>query len=468
MTATTLPGVREDYRLEFRCRTPISVGGAGADAVTDLPLATDGQGRVVIPGSSWAGVLRVLARRVVPGRVDAVFGPECADEGHASRLSVFDTPVTDPEVELRTGVGIDRRSGTAAVGLLYDRSVLPPGTLLVLHLRYEGPDEPAVHELVRAVRAAGLRIGAGSTRGLGRLECRSAERTRAALGSRQEVLAMLAGQAKATDVPAAETGPQQALRISLEWRPRRAVLIGSGDGARGADVVPLLTAGVDGTGLVPVVPGASVKGVLRSAAERAIRTVLPGAPMPTGDAVASQTALAEAVPVLDYLFGSRHRSGALSVADVAAAVPALPRASWRDPDAALPQWGAERTHVAIDRWTGGAADGLLFTVLEPRVWAWSPIELELDVHRLAGLGERGAVAATVLLGVAVADLLEGRSGLGRGSTRGLGEIEVRQVDVHGAAEAGLPEHRGGEWWAWLREVAAGRGLDELLTEGMEP
>ena len=40
---------------------------------------------------------------------------------------------------------------------------------------------------------------------------------------------------------------------------------------------------------------------------------------------------------------------------------------------------AERvvTHVAVDRWTGGAAENLLFSVAEPVSASWQPIQMSL-------------------------------------------------------------------------------------------
>ncbi|MDV7398814.1 hypothetical protein RZS08_45830, partial [Arthrospira platensis SPKY1] len=39
-------------------------------------------------------------------------------------------------------------------------------------------------------------------------------------------------------------------------------------------------------------------------------------------------------------------------------------------------------HVAVDRWTGGAADGMLYSVLEPIGVEWEAIGLQVDLARL--------------------------------------------------------------------------------------
>ncbi len=75
-------------------------------------------------------------------------------------------------------------------------------------------------------------------------------------------------------------------------------------------------------------------------------------------------------------------------------------------------------HVAIDRWTGGAADKLLFTVLEPWNVQWEPIELSVDIARL---GDE-AHPSLALLMLVLRDLRDRRLPIGQGTTRGFGDI----------------------------------------------
>ncbi|MFD7656635.1 RAMP superfamily CRISPR-associated protein [Actinosynnema sp. NPDC059797] len=452
--------VREDYRLVLRARTPVHVGADGANGIADLPMATDGLGRLIIPGTSWAGVLRAVMRTIAPAQENTVFGHADGEEGRASRLSVFDTVVDDGgDLALRTGVGIDRRTGAAADRLLYDRIVIPPGHRFTLDLRYDGPPSPALAALVAHVRATGLTIGAAGSRGLGRLDCQSATVRRTDLHSRAAVLALLAGDTAAEDItptPAAATG----LGIRIAWRPREPVLVGAAAEGTTAHLVPLTTTGADG-GLVPVLPGSSIKGMLRSEAERAVRTLTGPDSDPGDDPAAAADALAARVPALAVLFGTRERAGALRIPDVAATPEAgVPAAQWArqftDTAPPNPPWARPRTRVAIDRWTGGAADARLFTTLEPRIWSWEPISLDLDEARIP---DQQRTAALVLLGVAAAPLVEGTARIGYATTRGSGGIEPLEVTV-----TGIPGHTG-DWWAWLRHLADGTPLDTLLGIG---
>lgn len=467
MTAPTKlpdhPDVREDYTLTMVAATALHVGAPSGDGVTDLPLATDGRGRLLVPGTSWAGVLRAAAERHLPeDSVDSIFGYQDDDDGgHASRLFVSDTVVAVDQVELRNGVGIDRRRAAAAERLLYDRLVLPAGTALELCLRYEGPATDGLERLIGIVRAAGLRVGAATGRGLGRLDCPSATVLRTSLTSRSAVLALLGGSAQASEVKPFGV-PASGVRFEIAWSPTRPVIVGGPAAGERADLVPVLTA--SGAGLAPLLPGSSVKGMLRGAAERVIRT-LRDLPPPGPDAVAALDALAQQVPVHGEVFGSRNRRGALSVADIVARVEPVSSDDWLRyvSGEAMPGWlSNERTHVAIDRWTGGAAEHRLFTVQETTGVRWPPLVLELDLHRVERRRHRAAVA---LLGVSIGLLMEGQLGLGHGTTRGLGELAVESVSVTGTEPFDVPAYRTGEdWWAWLREVAGGANLAELLEE----
>lgn len=454
---------RHDYTVAFRALTPVHVGAAGADAVTDLPLATDGQGRLVIPGSSWAGVLRALSRARLPGHVDDLFGPEPgAEDGRAGHLVIDDSALgPDVEIQARTGVGIDRRRAAAATRLLYERMVLAAGTEVLLQLRYEGPAPEPARQLVALVRALGLRIGGASGRGLGRLECVSATVREIDLDNRASLLRALRGDGAPTDVTAALGATSPLVRIEVSWTARRPVIVATGSPGESVDVVPSLTRSATGTGLVPVLPGSSIRGVLRSTAEMVLRTVLPLDP-PTDDTVAIGD-LREWAPAFEILFGSVDRAGALTVPDVGAlADPVAPQA-WRSylrTGATAAGWHRERAHVALDRWTGGAAEHRLFTVGETPGVAWAPIVLELDVARIPAERTRAVV---VLLGTALALMRDGHIGFGRGTTRGLGEIAVGRVRLTGGETLGLPDlDTDDALWPWLRAVAGGARLEELM------
>jgi hypothetical protein len=114
-------------------------------------------------------------------------------------------------------------------------------------------------------------------------------------------------------------------------------------------------------------------------------------------------------------------------------------------------------YVAIDRWTGGAADAFLYSVLEPHAVRWHPIELALDLGRVAQEVWSPAVALLLLV---LSDLARGVLPLGFATNRGLGSLEVSEVTVeveqgaHQAAEAATAFG----WLAGTYPISRSRGL----------
>jgi hypothetical protein len=90
------------------------------------------------------------------------------------------------------------------------------------------------------------------------------------------------------------------------------------------------------------------------------------------------------------------------------------------------------THVAIDRWSGGPADGMLYTVLEPHGLTWDELRLDIDLHRLP---ENFQTAALTLLLYAVAALAAGSVPLGHGVNRGMGAVRLTGLRVSGHPNA---------------------------------
>lgn len=110
-------------------------------------------------------------------------------------------------------------------------------------------------------------------------------------------------------------------------------------------------------------------------------------------------------------------------------------------------------HVAIDRWTGGASDHRLFSVLAPTTTVvWEPIRIGVDVAWLNRYATPNGTLALPLLLLVLRDLRDGWLSLGYGGTRGYGQIEVTDVAFIGN---GLDAP-----WSSL----AGRTLDSILAD----
>lgn len=526
--------------------TPLHVGGAGSRIATDLPVALDGRGQPYLPGTSLAGALRAwhawacadaawlgtvgdpvagvngksFAAQLwgfAPGR-----GEADAKAGKASFVIVEDARVTPSgALEIRDGVGIDRVEGRAADRIKYDRQILPAGSRITLDMTVEVPAagatlaavKLALGHLLASLRDGAVRLGAGKTRGLGRVRLEpDVAIHEQVLDTADGVLALLsAGKAETAGtaltiealLAAADgTEPQPRTRpridVTITWKPIGPVMVKSDVEGIAVDMVPLFS-GV-GDRMAPVLPGASLKGALRSQAERILGTVLRetrnadlssgksrflehlaafalaeslfGAPAPKGrggGAGDGQRPVGpQSKPALPGL-------GAVSVDDCfATAATRVTPDQWQaivraqDPTAAEERTAASKaqqqakrgtslnqalaaaglsgfnpvTHVAIDRWTGGAAEHFLYSVLEPGPVDWEPIRLSLDPTRLACPPADDADAgwerlkkdpiawrqsAVALLLLVLRDLLFQRIPIGFGGNRGLGAIAVESI-----------------------------------------
>jgi CRISPR/Cas system CSM-associated protein Csm3 (group 7 of RAMP superfamily) len=403
-------------------------------------------------------------------------------------------------LELRPSVGISRVTGTAAPEILHHRWVVPVGHYVRLELEIESDSaEPTLDgarmaALLTALEHGEIRLGAAASRGYGAVRLLSdpldllVDRFDSPEGllavlrdapSRRRTLADLRGD---PDLPPR----RETLEVHITWRPLAPVMVRAARDGLVVDTLPLTTRVSDGH-LTLTLPGSSIKGALRSHAEFVTHTALGPAPAAAADDTESLSAAADystafrqrldRLAVVRALFGAarddtkndtgdaaRH-AGALRAEECTANVtirkdlwdqvtdPSPPSAG-RRPSAVddssppslpeqlledLDELGlAQADHVGLDRWTGGAADGRLFSVLEPYGVDWNPIRLSVDLTRLSGSAGEDAQpnggdekAALALLLLTLRDLAAGRVPLGALVNRGFGDIEVSGITLTG-------------------------------------
>ena len=193
-----------------------------------------------------------------------------------------------------------------------------------------------------------------------------------------------------------------------------------------------------------LIPGTSIRGALRSRCSRIARTVLyadnPPSPVKSftqADSDGNQVPidiheqLAKEPRLVRYMFGTTEYRGAVRFRDC----------TTKDTGPSVTV-----THNAIDRWTGGVVEGLLFNeVIYPHA-TWNDIVIEVDTARLlqnvkTESGIEGlsldeclpfARASWCLLCIALAELSAGTLPLGGRTTRGHGQIEVTGISVSDA------------------------------------
>lgn len=319
-------------------------------------------------------------------------------------------------------------------------------------------------------------------------------------------------------LPTPAAGPESVpapVRIRVPWTAWGPVMAKAATVQGAADATPMVELD-QAENLLLILPGSSLKGSLRAQALRILSTLARNLPTPgTAD-----------LPVIDELFGNdakppagdrTHdvpaRRGALTVHDAVAVLP-YTLAEWlnlwtitatdtasagaKTPAAGPPPAGRgapvqelagavralNSTHkdtgvwldvaarTAIDRWTGAAADSMLFTTVEPYICkpfgdsaaggthsphGWQDLRLDIDtglIDRRRDDGGATSRAAVALVSMLLKDLAEGWFTLGFGSTRGYGSVRIDQntVTLSGHSPEGPERQSLTEWLQILMET----------------
>ncbi|MEW1734429.1 RAMP superfamily CRISPR-associated protein [Nocardia beijingensis] len=394
----------EDLRIEA-----IDSGDGEQRLRNTRPLRRDPTGAPHLPGTTVAGSLRAHCA-AIPALRDA-FGPAPgADVRTASPIQVLGTLTrTSTEPEHRARTAIDRARAAARTHALHRTETLPTGTQFDIYLRWNNASEAELTALEDALRQWNPQLGAGASVGAGRATVTALARRSFDLASETGLADWLAITGPA-DYPTPEpiTAPRarQPLRCHT-LRIVEALHIGTGTtrtGDRDEEIAEILThAGV------PVIPGSTLKGVIRARVEYICRVL----DAPACDSASCGTCR----PCL--LFGH----------GVTGTDTTPGRARIAIPDAEVRHAHIEqRRHVAIDRFTGGARDQHLYThdVLTAG-------EFDLVIDDLTGTGLDPV--DTLLLDAALHDLHDGLIGLGARTTAGYGT--VTDTDPHPPDLTGL-------------------------------
>ncbi len=409
---------------------------------------------------------------------DALMGSQLGESAKAQARRA------GPGLPRRVGIALNRYWGAVGDGALFVHEFVPRDNALTLVITAEGIDEPPgrgsntergayeasekkyasgpapaaevrqLLELIVGLFKAGL-VSFGGRQGAGwgrvTLDEERPEHERWRLceyrpGTRGGLRALLAGSLPSTELVPVDCDPSEHTRVTISWKSPTGILVadpglskkekadlkeereatlaeGKGSATKPVPTVPLRDAGGEDGPLV--LPGSSVRGALRSRASRIARTVLAGAPGQRLDNWSDEGVheqLAADPTLVRDLFGTTERRGAVTVFDTQAGPSPCPRTA---------------THNAGDRWTGGVAEGALYSEEVHDDAEWDEIVLELDPGRLPG-DQNPRRAAWCLLGLVLAELSTGTLPLGSRGTRGLGQVEVTGITIEGLDWLGLP------------------------------
>lgn len=400
----------------------------------------------------------------------------------------------------RHGVGIDRTTGAASDGALYEHEFLPRGSRFDIRITAEGRDDETMGReeskgIPSPASSASVKkllefivdvltsdtVSLGGRTGSGQGKIRVIEPTlrrisgttdAGTLTGPADILDALIGQdEEGTPIPLELGGWALAepACITIHWwsptgvfvaedrkltQQRQAKARAEGNPDAPEITEPLRDPSAAWEEAQLLIPGTSIRGTLRSRAARIARTVLAARgdlePLASHDI---HEQIAHEPNLVRYMFGCTDYRGAVTVHDCRS----VERGT-----------RVEVTHNAIDRWTGGVVDGGLFTEAVYLGTEWEPITIDIDLRRLlknietekrseatgnpananeaengSGNGKQSkatdadyAHAAFVLLGLALAELSAGTLPLGSRSTRGLGQVVVSSIDIRGNAHEG--------------------------------
>lgn len=330
----------------------------------------------------------------------------------------------------RHGVGIDRTTGAASDGALYEHEFLPRGTRFAIRITAEGRDDEkmrreqsegipgpasseAIELLLRLIRSLfkskAISLGGRTGSGQGAIKVQESNEERQASGDQYlrivaqskgiegkepvDIVDALTGalteepeSSKGTDSSAC-VGTQPA-RIKITWWSPTGIFVAEDEeltkqrkAAKEAEneekgineevhevVYPLRDPSVEWENAQLLIPGTSIRGALRSRASRIARTVLAAHDdfKPLTSHDIHEQIAAEP-NLVRYMFGCTEYRGAVTVHDCL---------STKSGDC------IEVTHNAIDRWTGGVIDGGLFTEAVYLGTHWEPITIDIDLRQL--------------------------------------------------------------------------------------
>lgn len=323
MNATFTNALR--YCVTATCVSPLRTGG-DINAV----LRTE-DGAALLQGSSLAGALREFSLgQLGKGQTELFFGTQDRE----GSLIVSDGIFEDAKQKSRPRLRMDSKTGTGATGGKFDVAHLEVGSQFSFQLIWRGGADSGAAErqlllLLSALHSGSIRLGAQCSNGFGQVS----------LTVKLQRYDMCTTRGRNAWQKNTDLGEDLVLTPNRQGRVRftlkaeaESLLIkaatGSGVGAGSADAIQMTEGGL------PVVPGSSVKGVLR------------------GQAVKIAQALGLDATAVDRCFGCAGTRGN----------DGLPGQVWFG-DARFDKTPQKRkiTRIHVDRFTGGVIRQGLFT-----------------------------------------------------------------------------------------------------------
>lgn len=411
------------YRIqvtgELCLQTPLLIGsGVDLENTTDIQILQNKWGQPFIPGTSLAGVLRHLTEswQGSPAKILFGFSETAEKEGLQSTICIDDVLLPEAEICIRDGVSIDEYTGIAKNKAKYDYEVVERGAQGTFRMTWDirqkiVDDVPQWHQflddLIRKM-AYGFQLGAMTTKGFGCVALHHPKVGIYDLSQYRDVQAWLLRQPpqKVYELQAKEMLGEQSLVIEGEFVLKTSLLVrrrdvSSADSAENIDVVPQIS------GKDYLIPGPSVKGVLRHQAIHILRI------------------LGKTECALENLMGYAHDDGEKHKSRFFVDEVYI---SPQNVDAVT------QTRNAIDRFTGTTIDSRLFT--EKPLWQTDKNVPSVKIRFSITHCQKWEIGLALFL---LKDLWTGQVALGGDKAVGRGYLQGCRADIR-LQEHGVLRH----------------------------
>lgn len=426
-------------RTVLKTLAPLRIATGQDDGVVDILILKNKRNKAFIPGTSLAGVLRNQVRDIYGAQVaDQLFGSvsENEDAGEQSMLNISDVELNGAEIIYRDGVAIDTYRGVGKDGSKYDFELLDAGAegeILIemtvraadkeklldaapVHAEYER--DGAIYKDLAATLAdlltGGISVGSLTTKGFGLIAARQ-EAGVACFDFQEEnaFAAWLAYLKKGVLPPSEYSGnpvnlsssAPSTLKLEAAFALKNSLLIRDydaaqeiNDSAQAGEAKIKLSSVQMMRGDKYIIPGTSIKGILRNRAKKILMYLSGGMDKETDSFLNSLMGFADARAAA---------KSRLSVQEVYIDREALAK--------------HRHSRNRIDRFTGSTIDGALFT--EEPVWQQhkdgAPLRLSISIRDCS---EAEAGLALLLL----KDLWLGNLSVGGGKSIGRGTLQGKK------------------------------------------
>ena len=178
-------------------KTPLRIGSGATDNITDMLVLKNKEGNAFIPGTSLAGVLRYEFEALYGEKVaDLLFG-SIRDDGAQSLITISDVEFTKSTIMIRDGVSLDSLAGTSKEGAKFDFEAVERGAegnfRIEITVRDAFCDEDKLPQIsyrhekfavtgdfygelaasLADILSAGISIGASTAKGFGKVSAKS-------------------------------------------------------------------------------------------------------------------------------------------------------------------------------------------------------------------------------------------------------------------------------------------------------